>query len=70
MTTTLTAALVEDPHECEPHMLCPSGYNDWHNWARRMGKTHVQRKCKGCGLFEIWEPKPVAVPERRRKGGR
>ena len=26
-------------------------------WARRMKKTHKQRKCPGCDRYSIWEPK-------------
>ncbi|MBZ4106130.1 hypothetical protein JYG43_23760, partial [Escherichia fergusonii] len=40
------------------HTPSPDGYIEWHAWARKMGKTHQQRRCSGCGLFAIWEPKP------------
>jgi len=45
------------PDECEPHTPDPDGYLQWHAWAERMAATHVQRQCKGCGLWAIWEPK-------------
>lgn len=45
------------PAECEPHTESPRGYLAWDEWAERMGQTHVQRQCKGCGLWAIWEPK-------------
>jgi hypothetical protein len=32
----------------------PDGYNQWHDWAARMGKTHRQTRCDGCGLYAIW----------------
>jgi hypothetical protein len=41
----------------------PGGYLQWHRWATEMSATHFQRRCPGCGLFEIWEPK-------RRTGAR
>ena len=46
----------EFPDECEPHTESPRGYLQWHAWADEMGKTRVQRQCKGCGLYAIWEP--------------
>lgn len=45
--------------ECEPHTPRPAGYLNWHAWAEEMSKTHKQRKCKGCGLYKIWDPKPT-----------
>ncbi len=45
----------------EAHTVAPEGYIQWHAWAETMSKTHHQRKCDGCGLFAIWEPK--ATPE-------
>lgn len=44
------------PH-FEDHTPCPEGYIQWHAWAGRMSKTHKARKCPGCGLYKIWEPK-------------
>lgn len=43
-------------HE-EDHTPCPDGYIQWHTWAEDMAKTHQQRKCASCGLYEIWEPR-------------
>jgi len=45
----------EFPDECEPHTASPRGYLQWHEWAAKMEQTHVQRQCKGCGLWAIWE---------------
>jgi hypothetical protein len=45
------------PEECEPHATEPSGYLANAEWKTEMAKTHVQRQCKGCGLWAIWEPK-------------
>lgn len=41
----------------EDHTYQPEGYIAWHQWADKMSKTHKQRKCAGCGLYVIWEPK-------------
>jgi len=35
----------------------PRGYSDWHEWAEKKGKTHVQKQCKKCGLWVIWAKK-------------
>lgn len=43
------------PEECEPHTESPAGYLQWHEWAEKMGKTHVPRQCRGCGLWSVWE---------------
>jgi hypothetical protein len=48
----------EFPDECEPHAEEPQGYLQRDAWAERMSATHVQRQCKGCGLWATWEPKP------------
>jgi hypothetical protein len=42
------------------HTPQPSGYLAWHDWARRMAKTHRQKRCKGCNLYAIWVPKTTA----------
>lgn len=39
------------------HAEEPSGYLQWHEWAKRMSKTHKQSRCPGCGLWKIWTPK-------------
>jgi hypothetical protein len=38
----------------------PDGYLEWHAWAEKMGKTHDQAQCPGCGLWVIWMPKATA----------
>jgi len=43
------------PEECEPHTETPTGYLQWDEWAEQMNRTHVQRQCKGCGLWAVWE---------------
>ncbi|MDQ1053196.1 hypothetical protein QE394_001124 [Arthrobacter sp. SORGH_AS 212] len=42
---------------CDDHMEGPEGYNQWFAWAARMGRTHYQLRCGGCGLYKIWIPK-------------
>lgn len=39
------------------HTYGPEGYLQWHEWAREKSKTHKSKKCPGCGLYKIWEPK-------------
>ena len=41
------------------HSPQPEGYLQWHDWADKMRKTHVQKQCPGCGLWAIVVPKPV-----------
>ena len=43
----------ECPNRAE-HTPSPRNYMDWHAWAARMGRTHDQLTCEGCGLFVIW----------------
>lgn len=50
-----------DPR-CE-HTPAPVDYNSWHAWAERMSKMHRQLRCRWCGLFAVWVPKPA----RRRR---
>lgn len=42
------------------HTPQPRAYVGWHLWAEQMGRTHNQKRCHGCGLFQIWEPRPDA----------
>lgn len=35
----------------------PMGYLEWWAWARVMGKTHVQQRCRSCRLWAIWVPR-------------
>ena len=50
-----------DPGKCEPHTKSPDGYLQWHEWSKLRERTHIQRQCRGCGLWSIWEPKAPAV---------
>jgi len=53
--TPLAAKPATTP-ECEPHEPSPSGMA-WFEWADRMARNgHRQRKCRGCGLYAVWEP--------------
>lgn len=44
------------------HTVAPKGYLAWHDWAKRMGRTHRSIKCAGCGLYVIWIPKAKRCP--------
>lgn len=61
MPTKRARARVDTKHEtCSQahlHTPAPTGYIQWHEWAEGKSKTHRQRKCPGCGLYRIWEPK-------------
>lgn len=39
------------------HTPCPPGYLQWHEWARKMSRTHRSTRCTGCGRFVIWLPR-------------
>lgn len=39
------------------HTEQPSGYREWHAWAKKKIKTHEQHKCPHCGLWAIWVEK-------------
>lgn len=39
------------------HTPCPTGYVEWHEWAEKKSKTHVQKRCPSCGLWALWVPK-------------
>ena len=43
--------------DCEPHEPWPEGYIAASEYADLMMESHVQRQCRGCGLWLIWEPK-------------
>ena len=46
----------EFPGECEPHTPGPTSYLQWGEWAdQKAAAGYVQRQCKGCGLWMIWE---------------
>jgi hypothetical protein len=48
------------PEECEPHTPEPIGAIGNQavklQWIHDMLKTHIQRQCKGCGLWAIFDP--------------
>jgi hypothetical protein len=53
-----TAVFPTDPdNPCDDHMDGPDSYLHWHDWASRMGRTHMQLRCAGCGLYKIWVKK-------------
>lgn len=47
------------------HTPAPAGYTDWFEWAARMAKTHLQRRCPECGRLAVWVPKLVASRGQR-----
>lgn len=61
----MTGGRIFDEHLCphfEDHTPAPEGYLQWHAWAKSMSRTHRSRKCPGCNLYRIWEPKtPTAT---------
>lgn len=52
---------VTEPDACLAHAemdgRAPREYETWTRWANDMARTHVQRRCPGCGLWKIWEPR-------------
>lgn len=49
-----------EPKDCPNaafHTPQPEGYVEWHNWAQQMTKGFKQKRCPGCGLLNIWEPR-------------
>lgn len=52
--------MVTDPSatpDCEPHTPSPRGYLARAEWFGEMAAAgYVQRQCKGCELWMIWEP--------------
>lgn len=65
MTLLATLRAADCPH-FEDHTPCPDGYIAWHDWARKMNRTHLATKCKGCGLFKIWVPRRTRNEETER----
>jgi hypothetical protein len=53
--TDLPYRSAEDCPDIEQHTACPSGYLHWHEWAKRMARTHRQKRCPTCGFWSIWE---------------
>ena len=59
--TPLVAKPATTPR-CEPHEPEPGGYTAFFEWAGWMARNgHTQRRCRGCGLYAIWEPGVTAV---------
>ncbi len=53
----LTKAQREALIKCTPWDVCVGAGIAIAFWAKDMAKTHRQRRCSGCGLYVIWEPK-------------
>ncbi len=53
-------------HRFSQHTKCPTGYNDWHQWASVKIRTHTQKRCETCGLYVIWVPRGAddQIPEQ------
>ena len=47
------------------HEPSPSGYTDWHEWAKAKNRTHKNSKCPDCGLFKIWTPRVKREADRK-----
>lgn len=45
------------PDATRLHTPCPSGYFEWHEWAREKAKTHKSERCPTCGYYSVWKPK-------------
>lgn len=41
------------------HTKSPDGYLEWHAWAEKKSRRHVQVQCPGCGLWAIWRRRPA-----------
>lgn len=50
------------------HTPAPSGYIAWHEWAKKMGRTHRPIKCTGCKRYAIWVPKQRRAKRIMRHG--
>lgn len=49
----------KEMRECpnvDNHIYGPDGYCEWHEWTKKVSKTHTQKKCK-CGFYCLWEKK-------------
>lgn len=49
------------------HTPQPTGYIEWHEWARLASKTHGQVTCPHCGRLFVWLPKRQATQIRNRE---
>ena len=46
--------------DADQHTPQPRQYVGWHVWADQMGRTHDQKRCPDCGLYQIWTLRPDA----------
>lgn len=45
----------------ELHTPRPGGYAEFHEWCKKMSKTHKQARCPVCNRWAIWIPKGKKV---------
>lgn len=45
------------------HTPCPTGYNNWHDWAKNKLRRHEPVRCPMCHLFEIWVRRDAGEPD-------
>jgi predicted RNA-binding Zn-ribbon protein involved in translation (DUF1610 family) len=45
----------------------PLGYVAWHVWAEKLGRTHRQERCPGCGRFSVWRSATLAARIREEE---
>lgn len=53
-----------DCPERERHTPKPASDLEWEPWASRMTNSHNPRRCPGCGLWKVWEPKKSKEPRK------
>jgi hypothetical protein len=59
---TLRCRRADECPDADTHTPHPTGYLEHADWAVRMMRTHVQRRCPTCGFWTIWLPKRRTVP--------
>ena len=54
----MTLPGVECPNDADHHEPGkPEAYLKRQEWAAKLRKTHIQKRCQGCALWVIWEKK-------------
>ena len=39
---------------CRDHTPCPNSHPEWDEWRAEKEKTHIVKRCQGCGRYRIW----------------